>query len=240
MTSEITVLIAFVGGIFSFFSPCVLPLIPSYLLLITGTTLERYLKIEDKKAIRRLMFLNSLFFIAGFSVVFILFGLAATLAGQFFIQSKNSIRIAGGWLIIAMGLYITGVFKSQFLSLEKRINFKPRSIGYFSSFLIGITFAAAWTPCVGPILASILTLAGTAETVRKGSILLIAYSIGLGIPFMVTTLIFELFISYLNKITKYLGIVNLVCGLFLIIIGFLVLTNYFQALSSFSLNFNNQ
>lgn len=233
MKSDISILIAFIGGLFSFFSPCVLPLIPSYVLFITGTTLEEYLEIEDKKEIRRLMFLNSLFFIAGFSLVFILFGLAATIVGKILVQSKDLIRLAGGWLIIAMGLYITGIFRPQFMSMEKRIHLKPKPIGYFSSFLIGITFAAAWTPCVGPILASILTLAGTAETVQAGLVLLIAYSLGLGIPFLVTTLIFEVFISYLNRIAKYLGVINLACGLFLIIIGILVLTNYFQSLSSF-------
>ncbi len=225
--------IAFIAGILSFISPCVLPLIPSYISYITGITLKDFSKNEDRAKIRKITIINSLLFILGFSLVFIAMGAAASLLGQFIFQYKNMIRIVGGIIIILLGLYIMGVFKLRFLDVERRFNIKTKPAGYLGSLLVGFAFAAAWIPCVGPILGSILLLAGTTETLGAGMVLLTSYSLGLGIPFFITSLAVNSALVYFRKIEKYMRLVTTISGVFLVLVGILILTNYFQSITTY-------
>ncbi|OGB90111.1 hypothetical protein A2625_04790 [candidate division WOR-1 bacterium RIFCSPHIGHO2_01_FULL_53_15] len=220
--------IAFFAGLLSFFSPCVLPLIPSYLSYITGLSIKHLT--DNKNDTRRLTIINSLVFILGFSLVFVALGAAASFAGQWFFKYRDLVRVAGGVLIILLGVYFLSGLKLGYLEIEKRLNIKITSKGYRRSFLVGIVFAAAWTPCVGPILGSILTLAGASGTVGQGALLLFAYSLGFGAPFLFATLAVSSFLSYLKKLGKYMWVINLISGCFLVFIGLLLLTGNFNFL----------
>lgn len=230
---DLTFFVAFSAGLLSFFSPCVIPLIPSYVSYITGITYKNLEKHTDSGSIRTLTLINSLLFIAGFSFVFVCFGAAASYLGQLLLGLRDYIRIGGGFLIIFFGLHIIEVL--PFRVLDKFIQFKvpEKPLGRFGSFLIGCIFAAAWTPCVGPILGSILVVAGTKQTVLEGVLLLSTFSLGLGIPFLISSLLISSFINYFERIKRYLGIVNFISGLFLILVGVLMLTNSFDLLSGF-------
>ena len=231
--TNISIFVAFIAGFLSFFSPCVLPLVPSYILYVSGISLKDISEGGDKRSETKAIIINSLLFIFGFSLIFILFGAAASLVGRVLYAYKDVIRIVGGALIIFFGFYIIGVFKFRLLDLEKRLSLKTKPSGYLGSIIIGITFAAAWTPCAGPIIGSILVLAGTQETLSSGVMLLIAYSFGLAIPFFVTSLAFNSALIYFKRINKYLGIIEKVSGFLLIVVGGLLLTNYFESIITY-------
>lgn len=231
MTS-LSIYIAFTAGLLSFFSPCVFPLVPSYILYIAGITLKDFSARENRAKI----FIHSLLFVLGFSVIFISLGATASLLGQLLSQYKETIRIAGGVIVILFGLYIMGVFRLQFLDLERRFSLKTKPAGYLGSFLIGVTFAAAWVPCVGPILGAILVLAGTAESLGSGIMHLIFYSLGLALPFFSTALLLNYALTYFKKIERYLGAVSFISGIFLVMVGILVLTDNFQSITNYLVN----
>ena len=221
---QITLISAFIAGILSFFSPCILPLIPSYISFITGITFSSVESIE-KTEISYSTILNSLFFIAGFSFVFIVFGAAASTAGQIFMNYRDLIRLLGGLLIIIFALFIIGVIKIPFLNFEAKFHLKSKPVGYFGSFAAGIVFSAGWTPCVGPILGSILVLAAHEESVSRGMLLLGSYSLGLGIPFFITSLSINTFLAYYKKVNRYIRYINLAAGLLLLAVGILLLAS---------------
>lgn len=227
---SISLPIAFLAGLLSFFSPCILPLIPSYIAYITNLSLTELTTGIDQARIRKLAVYNSLLFILGFSLVFIALGASASLIGHLLIQHRSLIRIGGGVLIIFLGLYSLGFFKLGLLDFERKFQVKFTSKGYRRSILIGMIFAAAWTPCVGPILATILTLAGASKTLGEGIGLLAAYSIGLGIPFLLTSLAINTFMLYFKRFHIYLWAINLISGVFLILIGILLITDFFSIL----------
>ncbi|MCD6269788.1 MAG: cytochrome c biogenesis protein CcdA [Deltaproteobacteria bacterium] len=231
-TSQVSLLIAFMAGVFSFISPCVLPLIPSYLTYITGISFDELVDNRSQSVRRRTLF-HSLFFILGFTLVFVALGASATYVGAFFQENQVLIRRVGGVIVILLGIHITGVIKLNFLEREKRFEFTDKPIGYFGSVLVGIAFAAGWTPCIGPILASILLYASTSENVGSGIILLIAYSMGLGVPFLISALAFNSFLTYFSKFNRYLRIVSIISGIFLIVIGFLLVFDYLSILSQY-------
>ncbi len=231
-TSQVSLLIAFMAGVFSFISPCVLPLIPSYLTYITGISFDELVDNRSQSVRRRTLF-HSLFFILGFTLVFVALGASATYVGAFFQENQVLIRRVGGVIVILLGIHITGVIKLNFLEREKRFEFTDKPIGYFGSVLVGIAFAAGWTPCIGPILASILLYASTSENVGSGIILLIAYSMGLGVPFLISALAFNSFLTYFSKFNRYLRIVSIISGIFLIVIGFLLVFDYLSVLSQY-------
>src|SRR5215211_6736280 len=185
---HVSVFAAFGAGLLSFVSPCVLPLVPSYISYITGLSLERLMDAQERQRFRRTIIVNSLLFIAGFSSVFIAFGASASLIGQLLITYQDHIRRLGGLLIIVFGLYLLGVLNIRFFNTEKRLHFGTRPAGYLGSFLIGIAFAAGWTPCVGPVLGTILLYASTTDSLSSGIVLLSAYSLGLGLPLFATAL----------------------------------------------------
>ncbi|HDK16472.1 MAG TPA: cytochrome c biogenesis protein CcdA, partial [Nitrospirae bacterium] len=215
---------AFLGGLFSFLSPCVLPLIPSYVSFITGISFDDF-KGGDKAHIRKTTIISSLSFIAGFSLVFILLGVFSSFVGRILIAYYDEIRIIGGTIIILLGLYVMGVFKIRFLSMEKRIHLKSKPRGFIGSFIVGLTFAAGWTPCIGPILGSILFIAGSSGSAFYGFKLLVIYSAGLGIPFFLTSLLINTFLSHFSAIKKFIRPVMILSGLLLITFGVLFLTD---------------
>lgn len=229
MEPNVTFFVAFVAGLLTFLSPCILPLIPSFIAYITGVSFKDLKADHMKSEVRMKTITHTLLFIAGFTVVFILLGLTATAIGRALYNFQGVIRIAGGVLIIIFGLYLLGVIKLDALTKDHHIKVKNGST-YVGSFLVGITFAAAWTPCAGPILGSILVLAGTESSMARGAALLTVYSIGVGIPFIVTAITINHFLAAFNKFTRFVGYINRIGGVFLVIVGILVATNYLQVI----------
>ena len=231
--TDISIFVAFSAGFISFISPCVLPLIPAYISFISGVSID-VLKDKDSrlKNIKNIM-VNSALFVLGFSAVFILMGASATIIGSF-LMAKLSIlsKIAGG-VIILFGLHFSGIFRIKYLDYEKRFNIRSSKLGLFGIFVAGLAFAFGWTPCIGPILASILTLAATKNTVSDGVLLLSAYSLGLGIPFFITGIAINTFFNLFAKIKRNYKIIEVISGLFLVIIGFMIMFNYFSIITEY-------
>lgn len=229
---NISLVTAFLFGLLSFISPCVLPIVPGYISFISGVSFEEMQNNANWRIIRRRVLLNSLFFILGFSLVFIALGASATAVGQFLHERLNIISKIAGVLIVIFGLHMTGIFKIGFLNYEKRFQTNTKPMGLFGSLLVGLAFAFGWTPCIGPILAGILTLAAQQSTVFKGVILLACYSAGLGIPFFLTGVSISAFYKVFDRFKRHLHKVEIVGGGFLIIIGVLIFTNYLTIISS--------
>ncbi|MCP4481649.1 MAG: cytochrome c biogenesis protein CcdA [bacterium] len=216
--SNLNIWTAFIAGFLSFFSPCVLPLFAVYISLITGSSVQ---DLQENKVHRTYILLKILWFVLGFSLVFILLGVFAQYLFAFFFYNKKILHIASGSIIIFFGLTLLDIIKLKFLSKSKKVNFQPsKSTG---SFLIGVIFALGWTPCVGPILASILAMASSEETVSKAVIFLSTYSLGLSVPFFITGIFANFFITRLKYINKYLGSIQKVLGILLIILGVLII-----------------
>lgn len=217
--TDLSIWIAFSAGILSFFSSCVLPLYPAYLSYISGISVDRLKQDFNKKEERNRTLLHTLFFISGFSIVFIAMGYGASFVGNFFYEFQNSVRQIGAIIMIFMGFILTGWIKIQWLMQEKRLEIKNKPTGYLGSSLIGISFAAGWTPWVGPILAIILSLAATNPS--SGVLYLILYSVGFAIPFFVMAF----FIGSTKWIQKYSHKMMKIGGVLLIISGGLLFTN---------------
>jgi cytochrome c-type biogenesis protein len=228
---NISYIVAFTAGLLTYLSPCLLPLIPSFVAYIAGVSTGDLKGDNIRADIRKKTIVHSLLFILGFSVVFILLGLTATYIGKTLFQYQKAIRITGGVLIIIFGLYLTGLLRLDFLVKERRFKYTKKGAGFLGSFFVGVTFAAAWTPCAGPILGSILVLAGTKTSVAEGAKLLTVYSLGIGAPFFITALVVNSFLEYFNRFKKLISVINVVGGVFLIIVGILVATNYLQVIS---------
>ena len=234
MTGSVGVLLAFGAGLFSFLSPCVLPLFPSYVSFITGMSVGD-LTADLSGAARRRVILHALAFVLGFSLVFVALGASFSAAGQFLLDYRHLIRRVGGALIVLFGLYIAGVFKLAAMGRTVQFQLREKPAGYLGSLVVGITFAIGWTPCVGPILGAILSLAGTAETVGRGIGLLIAYSAGLGAPFLVSAIALGSFLRFFKRYRPFIPVVERGAGVLLIVVGIMVTTNYYTALNSWAL-----
>jgi len=232
-TENISLLVAFTAGLISFLSPCVLPLIPSYMAFITGISLEELSVHENLKKIRLTVVWNSLLFIGGFSSIFIAMGASATFLGTFLQENIRWFEIIGGSVVIILGLHFAGLFKLKFLERERKFHLKNKPLGFLGTFVVGMAFGAGWTPCVGPILGSILTLAATTQDVAKGIVLLLFYSLGLGIPFFLAGILLHKFFEYFKTIRKYFRIITAVGGILLIIVGVLLISGYFTAMFSY-------
>ncbi|MGH7310880.1 MAG: cytochrome c biogenesis CcdA family protein [Candidatus Rokuibacteriota bacterium] len=235
MGQSVGVAVAFSAGLFSFLSPCVLPLFPSYLSFITGMSVTD-LSGDISPAARRRVLLHAVTFVAGFSMVFIALGATFSAAGQFLLEHREWIRRLGGALIVLFGLYIAGVFRLGLFGRTAQFQLRAKPAGYAGSLLVGITFAIGWTPCVGPILGAILSLAGTAETVQRGVGLLIAYSAGLGVPFLLSALALGSFLRFFKRYRPFIPVVERAAGVLLVVVGVLVFTNYYTVLNAWAIS----
>jgi cytochrome c-type biogenesis protein len=235
--SDVNVFVAFAAGIFSFLSPCVLPLIPSYLSFISGVSLEDMRHDRTLKRVRARVVLNSVAFIAGFSLVFISLGVSASFLGSLFFSYRNSIRIVGGLFILLVGLYLIGLLRIPALERYLQFNLKDKPAGYLGSVLVGITFAVAWTPCVGPILGAILALAGTSGEIGRGTLLLSTYAAGLGLPFFLSAVAINSFMQFSQSFRRYIHAVHMAGGILLVIVGLLLITDYMTMLNIYALRF---
>jgi cytochrome c-type biogenesis protein len=230
---NLSIIVALGGGLLSFLSPCVFPLVPSYLSFITGVSFDDLRSPFLTVHVRKKVMLNSLFFVLGFSMVFMILGASFSFLGRLFAGNQQTIQKIAGLIIIFFGLYIAGAFRIPFLTRSKELFvMKGKPAGYMGSALVGISFGAAWTPCIGRILGAILTLAGSATGVSDGVILLVAYSMGLAIPFMLMALASGSFLNLSHRFGKFLAVVHIVGGIFLIIVGILILTGYFTFLNT--------
>jgi cytochrome c-type biogenesis protein len=219
---NVTLLAAFAAGFLSFISPCVLPLIPGYISFVSGASLEDMR--AGQGATRRQVLLSSLTFVIGFSLVFIALGASATAIGRFIFDKQPLLSKIAGVLIIIFGLHMMGVFKLGFLENEKRAQTSRKPAGPVGALLVGIAFAFGWTPCIGPILAGILGIAASKDSIGEGVLLLAVYSLGLGVPFMLTSMAIDRFFSVTAKIRKHYHAIELTSGGLLVAIGLLIFT----------------
>jgi cytochrome c-type biogenesis protein len=231
--NEVSLVAAFFAGVVSFISPCVLPLVPSYVTFITGVSFDELTSASAAPRVRRLTIIHSLAFILGFSLVFVALGATATVAGQFLREHQDSLRRIGGVLIILFGIFLTGLVPIPALSRERKKQLTTKPLGILGSVLVGITFAAGWTPCIGPILASILIYASTAKTVGTGVVLLSVYSLGLGVPFFLSSLALNSFLAASRKIRGQLRTIEVASGVVLILFGVMLVTDLFPRFVSF-------
>ncbi|TET73543.1 MAG: cytochrome c biogenesis protein CcdA [Candidatus Aminicenantes bacterium] len=232
-TENVSIFIALSAGFISFLSPCILPLIPSYMAFITGISLEELSHEKNLKRVRKIVIINSLLFILGFSIIFIALGASATFMGKFLSRNIRWFEIVGGCVVILLGLHFIGIFRLKFLNREKKIHLKDKPLGFIGTVLVGMAFGAGWTPCVGPILGAILTMAATTQNIFKGMVLLAFYSVGLGLPFLISGLIIHKFFEYFKAVRKYFKVITAVGGILLIILGVLLITGYFSSISSY-------
>lgn len=227
---DVTYSIAFMYGLLSFFSPCVLPLIPSYFCIITGLSLEELTQ-SPKAALRRKIMLSTLAFVLGFSIVFTLLGASASYLGGMLGPHKGALRIVGGALIILFGLHLTGIVRIPWLQHEKRVRLQQKPLHLVGVMLVGMAFGAGWTPCIGPILGSLLVLANDKETVGQGMRLLSIYSLGLSLPFILLSAGINYLLIFTKKATKMLRFANPAAGVLLLLTGILLILDKLSLLS---------
>jgi cytochrome c-type biogenesis protein len=226
MSDQVTLFAALVAGVLSFISPCVLTLIPGYVSIVSGESLEEMRGgSAASDASRRQVLLTSLAFVAGFSLVFIALGASASAVGKFLFARLPLLERIAGAVIIVFGLHTMGVFRIAALETEKRVQTQKRPAGPLGAVLVGIAFAFGWTPCIGPILGGILVVAGAKETVREGVLLLAVYSLGLGIPFLLTSLAIDKFFAVSKRIRRHYHTIELVSGGLLVVVGLLIFTH---------------
>ena len=228
---EFSLPLVFGAGVLSFLSPCVLPLVPPYLTYMSGASFDQ-LRADDVRAaaLQRRVAFTSIFFILGFSVVFVTLGATATAFGQVFRQALPILTPIAGVVIIAMGLHFLGVYRIGLLDRQLRHNGPGMASGPLGGFLLGLAFAVGWTPCIGPVLASIFSLAAVSQTAASGALLLGAYSAGIAVPFLAVAALSEAALPLLGRLNRYTPIVSRVGGAFLILMGFLLVTGYYQEL----------
>ncbi len=232
-SENVSILVALSAGFISFLSPCILPLIPSYVAFISGVSIEELAQGENLRQVRKKVIVNSLMFVLGFSIIFIALGASATFIGKFLAKNIRWFEIIGGALVIILGIHFAGFFRLKFLDREKKIRLEKKPLGFLGTCLVGIAFGAGWTPCVGPILGAILTMAATTQNTLKGIVLLAVYSIGLGVPFFLSAVILHKFFEYFKTIRKYFKVVTVVGGALLILVGVLLVSGYFSSIASF-------
>ncbi|MBI5375436.1 MAG: cytochrome c biogenesis protein CcdA [Candidatus Schekmanbacteria bacterium] len=221
---------AFVAGILSFVSPCVLPLVPAYISFVSGMIAGNGDEPEKRRGTTWITFINSLAFVAGFSIVFVILGASATFLGSFLGSKVTLVSQIAGAIIVIFGLHTMGVFRIKALDIEKRFNIGKKRVGVLGSLLVGFAFAFGWTPCIGPVLGAILALASAQDSVKEGMVLLSFYSAGLGIPFLLTSLGINQFFRFFGKVKKHFRTIEIVAGVFLVVVGLLIMTNNFQKL----------
>lgn len=232
-TQSIGLAVAFVAGLLSFLSPCVLPLIPSYVTFITGMSLDELTSADGSRVRnRRTVLVHGVLFVAGFTLVFVILGASATFLGSLFAYASRWVERVGGVLLIVFGLYLLGVLRIPGAAREWRLHLGGKPLGYLGTVLVGITFGAGWTPCIGPVLGGILTLAATRESLMDGMGLLLIYSAGLAIPFLAAALLLDRFLRGVKRVGPWFPWVSRASGALLLVLGLLLLTGSFSALSA--------
>lgn len=222
---SVGIAVAFVAGVLSFLSPCVLPLVPSYVTFITG------LSLDELGEQRRIAFTHALFFISGFTLIFLALGATATQLGLFLNQQRVWLERGGGALIVLFGLYLLGAFRWVALARERRVHIQDKPVGYLGSALVGLAFGAGWTPCIGPILGSILMYSSVQASLAEGLGLLFAYSMGLALPFVLAAVAVEKFLGWFQRFRRYIPLTTKIAGGILVAVGVLLATGYFSLLA---------
>ena len=224
--ASLGITISFTAGLLSFLSPCVLPLIPSYVSFITG------LSIDDVQHSRRVTLAHSLLFIAGFTIVFLALGATATVLGRLLLRHRDWVGRIGGVLVIVLGLYLLGVFNIGVFARERRVHIANKPLGYFGTLIVGMAFAAGWTPCIGPILGGVLTYTASSADLNRGLVLLFAYSLGLAVPFLLAALMIDRFMEAFQRYRGALAWISRASGVLLIAVGILMITGSMTVLSA--------
>jgi cytochrome c-type biogenesis protein len=232
MTHQLSLPIALLAGVVSFLSPCVLPLVPGYISMLSGASMEE-LRLGGQAALMARVLRNAVSFVIGFSVVFVALGASATAVGAFLSSRRTAFNIAAGVVIIIFGLHLTGILKIPFLYRDVRIHTGAPKRGLVGAFLLGIAFSFGWTPCISPILGGILGVAATRSTVAQGMFLLAVYSAGLAVPFLLTSLGVGQFLKFYGRFKMHLQAVEVGSGILLIVIGVLIALNRFTILSGY-------
>jgi cytochrome c-type biogenesis protein len=233
MTQEVTLLASFAAGFLSFISPCVLPLIPGYISFISGLTLEEMQGTAAAPASRRHVIAASVAFVLGFSAVFVALGATATAVGRFLSEQAAVLEKIAGTLLVVLGLHMMGVFRIRLLESDKRIHTQQKPAGPLGAFLVGTAFAFAWTPCIGPILGGILAMASTRDSVGEGMQMLASYSLGLGVPFLLTAIAINQFFAVAARIRRHYRTIEVVSGLLLIAVGLLIFFDQFTLIAKY-------
>ena len=233
MHEPISLITAFVAGILSFVSPCVLPIVPGYLSFISGINVAQLKGTEAPAGLIRRIAISSVAFVLGFSTVFVALGAAATLVGYYLQQYKRELGMLGGALIVLLGLHTAGILPIQWLLYEKRAEVKSRPLGLIGAYVVGLAFAFGWTPCIGPILGAILLYASQQETVGQGVLLLCAYSLGLGMPFIAAALAINIFFAAFGRIRSHMRWVEYAAGGLLVGVGLLLMTDRLTLLAQY-------
>lgn len=224
--SAIGIGVSFSAGVLSFLSPCVLPLIPSYISFITGMSLD------DVQRSRRIALVHSLLFVSGFTIVFLILGATATVLGRVLLQQRDWVERIGGVLVIVLGLYLLGVFNVGAFARDRRVYIANKPLGYLGTLLVGMAFAAGWTPCVGPILGGVLTYAASSADLNRGLVLLFAYSLGLAVPFLLAAVMIDRFMTLFQRYRGGLVWMSRISGALLIAVGILMITGSMTVMSS--------
>jgi cytochrome c-type biogenesis protein len=222
---------AFIAGLLSFISPCVLPLVPPYLCYLAGVGLDQLMGTADEVVARKTVFFSALAFVLGFTTIFVALGAAASAIGQLVRSHLDVLAVLGGGVIIVMGLHFLGVFHIRILHRQARMEVRNHPAGPVGSYLVGLAFAFGWTPCIGPVLAAILGVAGAEHTVARGAVLLAVYSLGLGVPFLAASLFAGPFVHHMRRFRRHLGTVEKAMGALLVVTGILFITGQITTLS---------
>jgi len=233
MHETVSLFTAFVAGMISFVSPCVLPIVPGYLSFISGINLGQFKEGGVPAGLARRVGITSLAFVLGFSTVFVALGAAATLVGYYLQQYKRGLGVVGGVIIIILGLHTAGILPIKFLLYEKRADVTTRPLGLLGAYVVGLAFAFGWTPCIGPILGAILLFASQQETVGQGVLLLVAYSLGLGIPFILSGLAIHGFFAAFGQLRRHMKAVEYLAGALLVCVGLLLVTGRLTLLANY-------
>ncbi|MCP3898707.1 MAG: cytochrome c biogenesis protein CcdA [Desulfobacteraceae bacterium] len=222
---------AFIAGLLSFFSPCILPLIPAYFTFITGLSIDELT--ESAKETRNKVILSTLFYVAGFSFVFIIMGASASFFGNLMYKYAWAVRYLGGAIIIIFSLHLLGIINIKGFNFEKRFHVKEKPFHLMGVFVIGMAFGAGWSPCIGPVLGSILIVASNQDTIWNGMLLLAFYSLGIAMPFILISIFITRMVEIIKRATKYIVYINKATGILLLIVGVLLITDKFKLFASF-------
>ncbi|MBN2190677.1 MAG: sulfite exporter TauE/SafE family protein [Candidatus Aureabacteria bacterium] len=233
---NVTYFLAFFYGFLSFLSPCIFPLIPSYVSFMTGTSIDQLSSSGNRLKNLLAIVFSSALFVLGFSLVFISLGASASLIGKSFFGAKRTIEIIGGLLLIALGIHMSGLANIPFLNFEKKIHLGKKPFGLLGSFVLGLVFAAGWTPCVGPLAATVITFASQTKNVYQAALLMLIFSLGIGLPFMIVSVGLQSFLQFSSFLKKHLGKIQAASGVFILLTGILFISGKFELFTSFITN----